>query len=139
MDPCALFSNRTTIGSASAGEIRMNLPNYFLADLPPDATLSPAMVASACDTLKRNREKFLSSRSTDEIVKVLCAVAAEWLQPQNQFRKLALELGPEQTGFSRPILEKGLDSFFGQFTPENFESLLRQDLGDGDTSHFWHG
>jgi hypothetical protein len=117
----------------------MNLPNYFLADLPLDATLSPAMVASACDTLKRNREKFLSSRSTDEIMKVLCAVAAEWLQPQNQFRKLALELGPEQTGFSRPILEKGLDSFFGQFTPENFESLLRQDLGDGDTRHFWHG
>src|SRR5215831_13309663 len=106
----------------------MNLPNYFLADLPPDATLSPAMIASACDTLKRNREKFLLPRSTDDIVKVLSAVAAEWLQPENRFRRLALELGPEQTGFSRAILEKGLDGFFRQLTPENFDALLRQDL-----------
>jgi hypothetical protein len=117
----------------------MNLPNYFLADLPPDATLSPAMVASACDTLKHNREKFLSSRSTDEVVKVLCSVAANWRQPESQFRRLALELGPEHTGFSRPILQKGLDTFFGQFTPENFQALLRQDLGEGEAGHFWHG
>jgi hypothetical protein len=117
----------------------MNLPNYFLADLPPEATLSPAMVACACDALKRNREKFLFSRSTDEIVKVLCSVAAEWLQPENRLRKLALEFGPEQTGFSRPILQKGLDSFFAQFTAENFRALIRQDLGNGDTGHFWQG
>ena len=37
----------------------MNLPNYFFADLPPEATLSPAMIAAACDTLKRNSEKYL--------------------------------------------------------------------------------
>jgi hypothetical protein len=34
----------------------MNLPNYFLADLPPEAALSPTMIAEACQTLKRNRE-----------------------------------------------------------------------------------
>ncbi len=39
----------------------MNLPDYFLADLPPEATLSPAMIAAACDALKRNREKFLAA------------------------------------------------------------------------------
>ena len=139
----------------------MNLPNYFLADLPPEATLSPKMIAEACVVLKRNREKFLQSRSTDDVVKILCKVAAEWLQPENQFRKLALELGPEQTGFSRPILEKGLDDFFRRFTPENFQALLAQDLGDGisvmsdkgrvtsneaeprhsplATRHFWNG
>ena len=42
----------------------MNLPNYFLADLPPEATLSPAMITEACQTLKRNRERYLASRST---------------------------------------------------------------------------
>jgi hypothetical protein len=107
----------------------MNLPNYFLADLPPEAELSSAMILSACDTLKRNREKFLLPRPTEEIVKILCSVAVEWLQPENRFRKLALELGPEQAGFSRPILQKGLDSFFGQFTPENIQALLKQELG----------
>ena len=108
----------------------MNLTDYFLADLPPEAMLSPEMIGSACESLKRNREKYLLSRSTDDIVKILCEVAAEWLLPENKFRQLALKFGPEQTGFSKPVLEKGLDGFFRRFTPENFQALLEQDLGD---------
>src|SRR5882672_3761047 len=124
----------------------MNLPNFFFADLPPEATLSPAMIAAACDTLKRNRVKYLLPRKTEDIVKILCEVAAEWLHPENRFRKLALELGPAATGFSKPILEKGLNGFFRQFTPENFHALLEQEFGhaqrldqfvadDGDNSN----
>jgi hypothetical protein len=107
----------------------VNLPDYFFADLPPEAMLSPTMIAAACDTLKRNREKYLLPRSTEAIVKILCEAAAGWLQPENQFHRLALELGPAETGFSRPVLEKGLDGFFRQFTPENFRLLLEQELG----------
>ena len=118
---------------------RMNLPNYFLADLPPEATLSPAMIVAACDTLKRNREKYLLSRSTDEIVKILCEVAAEWLQPDNKFRRHALELGPAQTGFSVATLARGLDEFFRRFTPENFQVMLAQDLGTDTDRRFWRG
>jgi hypothetical protein len=108
----------------------VNLPNYFLADLPPEATLSPAMVAEACRTLKRNRAQYLAQRSTDSLVGVLCDVAEAWLKPDNAFRRLALELGPEKTGFSQATLQKGLDNFFHQFTPENFHALLVQELGD---------
>ena len=108
----------------------MNLPNYFLADLPPEATLSPAMITEACQTLKRNREHYLAARSTDSLVKILDEVAEGWLQPHNPFRKLALELGPEKTGFSRATLEKGLDNFFRQLTRDNFHSLLQQEFGD---------
>ncbi len=107
----------------------MNLPNYFLADLPPEATLSSAMIHAACDTLKRNRDKYLLPRPTAAVVKILCEVANDWLQPDNVFRKLALELGPAETGFSRAVLEKGLDGFFRRFTPENFQALLEQELG----------
>ncbi|HEY2329702.1 MAG TPA: acyl-CoA reductase [Verrucomicrobiae bacterium] len=116
----------------------MNLPNFYLADLPPEAALSPAMIAAACDTLKRNREKSLLPRTTDDIVKILCEVAAEWLQPENQFRKLALKLGPVETGFSKAVLERGLDGFFRRFTSENFQALLAQDLGNDDR-HLWRG
>ena len=108
----------------------MNLPTCFFADLPPEAVLSPTMLAAACDTLKRNREKHLLPRTTADIVKILCEVAVGWLSPENRFRKLALELGPAETGFSKPVLEKGLDGFFRQFTPENVQALLAQDLGD---------
>lgn len=107
----------------------MNLPNYFFADLPPEAVLSPAMMAESCQTLKRNRAKFLAGRTTDDIIKLLCEVAAGWLSPEDKFRKLALDLGPAETGFSKPILERGLDGFFKQFTPQGFQSLLEQELG----------
>jgi hypothetical protein len=108
----------------------MSLPNYFLADLPPEATLSPAMVTEACQTLKRNRAQYLAPRTTHSLVRVLCEVAEAWLQPDNTFRRLALEAGPEKTGFSKATLEKGLDQYFGQFTPGAFQALLVQELGD---------
>ncbi len=107
----------------------MNLPNFFFADLPPEAVLPPAMIEAACDTLKRNREKYLGPRSTDEIVKILCEVATDWRQPENIFRKHALELGPAETGYSQAVLATGLDGFFRQFTPDNFQALLEQELG----------
>jgi hypothetical protein len=108
----------------------MNLPNYFFADLPPEAELSPKMIAEACDVLRRNRRKFLLPRTTEDIVKILCEVAADWLRPENRFRRLALEQGPRQTGFSKEILARGLDEFFRRFTPENFQTLLAQELGE---------
>ena len=117
----------------------MNLPNYFLADLPPEAELTPTMILAAGDTIKRNREKHLEPRSTDDMVRLLCEVAAEWLKPENKFRRGALESSPEQTGFSPAILEKGLDSFFSRFTPENFQALLAQDLGTDFASELWRG
>ena len=107
----------------------MNLPNYFLADLPPDATLTAAMVTDACQTLKRNRESYLASQSTQSRVEILCGVAENWLQADYPFRKMVLEQGPAATGFSRATLANGLDNFFQQFTLENFNALLTQELG----------
>jgi hypothetical protein len=107
----------------------MHLPNYFLADLPPEAAPTAAMIAEACQTLKRNREKYLAGRTTQSLVELLSGVAESWLQPNDPFRKLALEQGPAATGFSTATLANGLDAFFKQLTPENFNALLVQDLG----------
>jgi len=108
----------------------MDLPDYFLADLPPEAELTPAMLTEACATLRRNRAQFLARRRSDEIIRVLCRVADFWLDPEYPFRKLALGKGPQKTGFSRATLERGLDNFFKPFTRENIYALLTQDLGD---------
>jgi hypothetical protein len=109
----------------------MNLPEYFLADLPREATLSPSLLGEACVALKRNRESYLARRSTEQIVRTLASVAAEWLQPDHKFRRLALEHGPGVLRFSRETLAHGLDGFFRQLTVENFHALLKQELGDG--------
>lgn len=107
----------------------MNLPDYFLADLPPEATLTPAMISEACQTLKRNRERYLADRSTQSLVNLLSDVAESWLSPDDPFRRLALDRCPEGTGFCAATLAKGLDGFFRQLTRENFHALLVQDLG----------
>ena len=73
----------------------MNLPNYFLADLPPEATLNRQMLWEACQTLKRNREQYLAGRSTRSLIKVLHDLGQNWLDGEYPFRKLALEKGPE--------------------------------------------
>lgn len=111
----------------------MNLPNYFIADLPPEATLTPAMILEACQTLKRNREQYLAGRSTEQIVDILSAVGGEWLQESSPFRKLALDLGPAATGFPATTLAPGLDAFFGELTGNNLHALLLQELGHART------
>ncbi len=107
----------------------MNLPDYFLADLPPEATLSGQMITDACQTLKRNREQYLVPRSTPQLVKLISELAENWLQPDYPFRQLALERGPLATGFSRATLARGLDAFFQEITRENLHALLVQELG----------
>jgi hypothetical protein len=110
--------------------MKMNLPNYFLADLPPGATLSAAMISEACATLKRNRAQYLAGRPTEQLMRVLSEVAARWLQPDNPFRRLALERGPALTGFGGATLARGLDAWFRQLTCDNLHAWLTQELGD---------
>jgi hypothetical protein len=108
----------------------MNLPNYFLADLPGDTVLSSTLLSQACDTLRRNRAQFLAPRSTESLVGMLLSVGAKWMDPDYPLRKFALEQGERVGGFSSRTLAKGLDAYFSRFTPEEFEALLEQDLGD---------
>lgn len=107
----------------------MELPNYFFVDLPGDAGLAPDLVLEACRNLKRNRRSYLANRSTESIIDVLANVAADWLEPDFPLRRLALGKGPEATGFSRAVLERGLNQFFQRITPENLSALVTQDLG----------
>jgi hypothetical protein len=107
----------------------MKLPDYFLADLPPEAALTAAMITEACHTLKRNRERYLAARSTESMINTICTLAEDWRQPDAPFRKLALESGPGETGFSRATLSRGLDGFFGELTPENLHAMVAQELG----------
>ena len=107
----------------------MELPNYFLADLPDASTLTPQLIRGACQTLKENRAKFLATHSTESINAILTKLAREWLDPEYPFRKEVLEKGPDKTGFGRETLAHGLDRFFSQLTRENLEALVIQDLG----------
>src|SRR3954467_13922312 len=107
----------------------MNLPNYFLADLPREAVLGPEMIRDACQSLKRNRQLYLLKRSTQSIIGTLCEVGENWLNPNYPLRQKVLHEGPAVTGFSKELLAGGFDDLFRQFTNANFHALLLQDLG----------
>lgn len=107
----------------------MNLPDYFLADLPPEAVISPNLVREACRTLQSNRERYLARRPTSRLIAVLGAVGAGWLRTDDPFRRLALERGPAETGFSRATLARGLDAFFRELTPGKLDALVAAELG----------
>ncbi len=104
-------------------------PNYFLADLPPEAPLTAAMVTEAVRNLRSNREKFLSERPTSNLIHILSNLAEDWLDPAFPYRRMALT---EPSGFPAATLERGLDSFFSQLTTEAFENLVVQDLGHSE-------
>ena len=107
----------------------MTLPNYFLADLPPEAELTPAMLTDACLALKRNRNQYLAVRDTPSLLRTLVRTGEDWLCDDYPYRKLALAEGPAHTGFSAHTIATGLDNFFKQLTGENLEALLAQELG----------
>jgi hypothetical protein len=110
----------------------MNLPNYFLADLPPEAALTQTIIADACQTLKRNRERYLAERTAASLIRLIAKVAENWLDPEYPIRHFALAQGPAATGFSRQTLAHGLDVFFRQITTENLRALMMQELGTVD-------
>jgi hypothetical protein len=110
----------------------MKPPAYFLADLPPETAIGPTLIAEACQSLKHNRAAYLAPLTTWNLIELLGDVAADWGDPQNPFRQQALAEGPSATGFSKPILEEGLNRFFGQLTADRLRQLVLQDLGHLD-------
>jgi hypothetical protein len=115
----------------------MSLPNFFLADLPPEAELTPGMIREACQALKRNRAQYLERRSSAQMLHVLSEVAQAWLDPEFALRRLALEQSRAATGFGPVTLARGLDQFFGQLTAENLHALLVQELGHAHRLDGW--
>jgi len=106
-----------------------SLPDYFLADLPAEAALTPGLITEACQTLKRNRERYLENRTTESLIQRLDRLGRDWLDADYPFRRRALSAEASVTGFPAPVLATGLDSFFQQLTAANLEALLRQELG----------
>ncbi|MHB1309889.1 MAG: acyl-CoA reductase [Limisphaerales bacterium] len=107
----------------------MNLPEYFLADLPDPSVLNPTVIREACIAVRTNRRQYLAGRNTDSIIAALAAVAEDWMSEESPYRRLALKLGPSQLGFPPETLALGLESFFSLLTPDNLRALVRQDLG----------
>jgi hypothetical protein len=112
--------------------MELQLPDFFLADLPDGVELSVSMMDQACDRLKENADQYLKNRTTSQLVHSLCQLAENWLDPEFPFRQKLIEEGPAQSGFSLDVLMDGMDRMFQQWKPDNFEFWLVQEFGHAE-------
>jgi len=122
--------------------MQFDIPNYFLADLGPDAEFTENMITEAVLTLRSNRERFLAVRDTASVIRIISQTADNWLEEDYPFREITLERGPVETGFSRETIRRGLDHFFEGLNADALEDLLNQELGhlkrlDGPCAARW--
>ncbi len=107
----------------------MNLPNYFLADLPPEATFPPAMISEACQTLKRNRKTVSGETFAASMVSFFVTLGENWFGTRNFLSKIR----PGKCA-SHPLSRATWARISGAFQAaarENFRALFAQELGDG--------
>ncbi len=105
------------------------LPDFFLTDLPREAALTPAIIADACETLRRNRLRYLRDRSTESLVATFGGLAEKWLDDRYPLRQLALAQGESRTQYPAAVIRRGLDELFSSLTKDGLERLILQDLG----------
>jgi len=104
-------------------------PQYYLADLPKEARLTPELIAEACRGIRRNRDRCFRHKETGHLVRMLAELAGEWLDGSNTHRRRAVLEGPAHTGFSSETISEGLDRFFSGVTTDSLERLLDQEMG----------
>jgi len=109
--------------------MNQELPNYFIADINDSKVLNQKLISEACYTLKKNRERFMEDRSTQSIILLLAELGKRWLDDGYKFRRMAIEQGSVESGFSAETIAYGLNTFFRELTEKNLEALIVQDLG----------
>jgi len=75
------------------------------------------------------RERVRQHRSTDAVITALAQTAKDWLEPNNPWRKRAIEQAPASTGFSEAMVNEAIDLTFGSITYESLGELLDRELG----------
>ena len=78
----------------------MNLHQLFLADLGPELQLTAETLRQASFAVRRNRNEWLLRQRTRAVIEMIAHTADQWLEPENQFRILALRDAPQETGWS---------------------------------------
>ena len=82
-------------------------PNYFLCDMPPEATLSSNMVLEAIDALQRNATSFLHPRTIEQQVSLVEQLAKLWMDDMFPYRCELLKHCGGEIRFSREIFSHG--------------------------------
>jgi len=94
---------------------------------PASQALTAAQVADICRTAQSKRTA-IANYPLDKVLSVLDEVRALWAAPEYPLRKKALELLPEATGFSRPMIDLAFGEMRYVLTPAVLQKKVATEL-----------
>jgi len=92
--------------------------------------LTPAQLHATIEAARTQGQRYLRSRSVDDVLQVIDQVSASWLSPDYHLRQAAEQLLPMATGFSVETIRYGLPLFFVPLRAAPLRALLDAELGD---------
>ncbi len=101
-----------------------------------DGTIDRAFVQEVFDQAEKARERLKQVR-LDTILDVLDQASQLWSDPQSSYRQAALEEVPERIGFSREMVNAGIDTMVELLKACNLRTRLDCDLGQADFMNDW--
>jgi len=83
------------------------------------------------------RRRKAHDRPIDELLEILDIVGTNWLNPNYEFRKEALEIIPMMTGQSRKLCELELNGSISIYLKKVAETFLKNEIGGKDFLEKW--
>ena len=91
---------------------------------------TPELVSKAIGRVKASRDAYLAEVPIEHIIDVIDATVGCWLDPAYHLRKIAEELLPAITGYSRPMVSMGIEEMLKPYRRDGLLQLLEGELGD---------
>jgi hypothetical protein len=92
--------------------------------------LTPEQLAEIMERTAAARDAYLSTLPIERIVASVDRAVSRWLDPFSRWRRTAERALPAITGYSEPMVRKGLPGYLATFRAENLWRLLELELGD---------
>src|SRR5690242_8902609 len=92
--------------------------------------LTPEQLGEMMERTAAARDAYLGTLPIERIVATVDRAVSRWLDPFSRWRRLAERALPAITGYSEPMVRKGLPGYLATFRAENLWRVLESELGD---------
>ncbi|MDP9312549.1 MAG: acyl-CoA reductase [Chloroflexota bacterium] len=94
--------------------------------------LSSGQLEQVLDRLTAARQQYLVTATTRQLIDLIDATRARWLDYTFPWRAAAERILPTITGYTLAMVRRGLDDYLSLFKRDNLKALVRAELGDLD-------
>ena len=91
--------------------------------------VTPALLEQAVAAVTAARDNYLAELPASRIIEVIDAAIGRWLESDYPLRRRAEELLPAVTGYSTPMLQRGIPDQLWAFTAGGLMALVEAELG----------